>query len=87
MLKPAQWLLLAVLSLASLAACGGGGEIGDPCDEEVASGECVDGATCGKTKSGVLRCMRLCTMQTECPVNTECTGSKSSLKVCQPNQT
>lgn len=82
MLKRYRWLL-AIVILAGVAACGGGAELGDSCDEEVADGECVDGAACAKDKSGELKCMRVCTLQTDCPTGTECTGTKSSLKVCQ----
>ena len=82
MLNRYRWLL-AIVILAGVAACSGGAEIGESCSEEAADGECVDGAACAKAESGALKCMRLCTLQTDCPADTECTGTKGSSKVCQ----
>lgn len=85
MLNRYRWLL-AIVILAGVAACGSGAEIGESCDEEVADGECVDGAACAKTEAGALQCMRVCVEQKDCSDTAECTGTKGSLKVCQPNQ-
>ena len=84
MLKHSRWLLLAIVVLAGVAACGGGAEIGEACDEEASAGECVDDAACAKAQSGALQCMRVCKEQADCPETAECTGTKGSIKVCQP---
>jgi hypothetical protein len=76
-------LLLNLMCFALLSACGAG-DVGEACDAEADSGECVDGAFCAKTKSGDLQCMSVCTKQEDCPAKTECTGAKGTTKVCQP---
>ena len=80
-----RWLL-AIVILAGVAACSGAGEVGESCEEEANADECVDGVACAKTKAGALQCMKVCTVQTDCPADTECTGTKGDTKVCQPNQ-
>jgi hypothetical protein len=77
-----RWVFVAALLLT--AACGGEGEVGEDCSKEADSDECVDGAFCAKTKSGDLSCMKICTEKSDCPSDTECTGSKETIKVCQP---
>jgi hypothetical protein len=81
-----RWLgpAFALGALMTFAACGAA-DIGESCSEEADSDECVDGAFCAKSKSGVLQCMRTCVSQSDCPADTECTGAKDTTKVCQPN--
>jgi hypothetical protein len=77
-------LLMTFMTLSSLAACGGAGEIGEACSKQSDPDECVDEAFCAKNKSAELECMQICTSQSDCPEKTECTGSKETIKVCQP---
>jgi hypothetical protein len=74
-------VLVGALLLA--AACGEG-DVGDDCSKEADEDECEDGAFCAKTKSGRLSCLRVCIDQTDCSSETECTGAKEKIKVCQP---
>jgi hypothetical protein len=75
---------LMMVCVVLLGACGAA-EIGEACDAEADSDECVDGAFCAKTKAGNLQCMQVCVEQKDCPDKTECTGTKGSTKVCQPS--
>lgn len=69
---------------ALLAACGGGGSVGDACAKELDANECASGALCAKTSTGMLQCQQVCVAQADCPANTNCNGTSGTQKVCQP---
>jgi hypothetical protein len=78
--------LVTMLGCVVLLSACGAGEIGEDCDSEADTDECVDGAFCAKTKSGDLQCMQVCVEQSTCASKTECTGAKGTTKVCQPKE-
>lgn len=78
-------MVAAVVVVATLVACGGA-DVGEECDEEgKADKECVDGAVCGKDKTGKLMCLTQCTTDIDCPAGYQCSGvSNTNLKGCRP---
>jgi hypothetical protein len=67
--------LLASIVVFGIVACGKG-DIGEDCNHEGrASGECVDGAVCGRKTTpteGNLVCLKQCTSPASCGANEEC---------------
>src|SRR5262249_19086225 len=73
----ARTLLASVLSLSLAASilpsgCGGGGAIGDSCDQSGSVDECDSGGICGQTDTGQLICQRTCSSKDDCPAGTDC---------------
>jgi hypothetical protein len=66
-------------------ACGGEGDIGEPCDERgKTDGECKSGAVCGTDTGGALRCLKICAEQANCLADQECNGVEgTNLKACR----
>ena len=78
--------LFAVLLACFLLAACGGAEIGESCDDEGSTDECVDNAVCTNEEGDAARCRVLCKDQDECPDAHSCNGvSGTSLKSCQPD--
>ncbi len=75
----------AFVVVATLFACGGS-DVGDECGEEgKADSECVDGAVCGKDKTGRLLCLTQCTTDLGCKAGEQCNGvANTNLKGCRP---
>jgi len=84
---PALIALLRCLAVGLLlwsSACGGA-EIGEDCDDEGSTDECVDGAVCTNESGDNAVCRRSCEEHEDCPENHDCNGvSQTSLKSCQP---
>jgi hypothetical protein len=67
-----------------LFACSGGSKIGESCTKTGATSECVEGAVCSKDTGGAVKCLKLCTAQTDCSGAESCNGVEgSSLKACR----
>jgi hypothetical protein len=70
-----------------LFTCGcGGADIGEACEDEGSTDDCVDDAICTNESGERAVCRQLCKEHADCPENHDCNGvSSSSLKSCQPN--
>jgi hypothetical protein len=79
-------LLLASATLLGVAC--GGADIGEPCETEGSTDECVDGAVCAQPTltSTEPQCLKVCKDDTECNTATEaCNGvSGTNIKACRP---
>jgi hypothetical protein len=76
--------VLAAGLLALAMACGGA-EIGETCDDQGSTDECVDDAVCTNEDDGAV-CRALCDEHEDCPDGHSCNGiSQTSLKSCQPD--
>ncbi len=76
-------ILLALPLLSVLALACGKTEVGDACDDEGKTDECVDNAVCAKDKAGATKCLKVCTEQAQCAATEECNGTTGSLKACR----
>ncbi len=75
--------LSSFLFVSAIAACGSN-DIGDSCDKEGSTDDCVDNAVCQKNKAGAIVCAKLCTDKNQCSSNLDCEGvSGSNLKACR----
>lgn len=84
MARTASWLIGAFL-LACATACGGA-ELGESCDDQGSTDECVDDAVCTNEDEGAA-CRALCDAHEDCPAGHDCNGvSNTSLKSCQPEK-
>ena len=78
---------LALVLFCAVAACGGA-EVGEDCDDEGSTDECVDGAICTNESGDKAVCRLLCKEQEDCPADHACNGvSETSRKSCQPDET
>jgi hypothetical protein len=78
--------LVLGVGTASLVACAGQAEIGEPCDSVGSSDECVDGARCDSLGDGTNLCLETCVEQSDCPSEYSCNGTSSSnVKTCHPD--
>lgn len=78
------YLLIALSCSLLLIACGGA-ELGESCDDEGSTDECVDDAVCTNEGEGAA-CRALCKEQEDCPAGYACNGiSSTSQKSCQPD--
>ena len=77
---------LRCLALGLLLFCGcGGAEIGEECEDEGSTDDCVDGAVCTNESGERAVCRQLCKEHEDCPAEHDCNGvSQTSLKSCQP---
>jgi hypothetical protein len=83
MTRPAS-LLIALWLLVAALGCGGA-ELGESCDDEGSTDECVDDAVCTNEDQGAA-CRALCDIKEDCPAGYDCNGvSSTSLKSCQPD--
>jgi hypothetical protein len=53
------------------------------CQVESSADECVEGRVCAEDTGGVLRCLRTCESQEDCPVDTLCAPARRSSNVCR----
>jgi hypothetical protein len=83
-----HWLVLVtVVMLGGLWACGGESALGEECGESGVEGECEEGSVCGAPgdTGEVLECLKVCTVQEDCAATEECNGvSGTSVKGCRP---
>lgn len=84
-MRTGHLLIAASLVTFAVIACGGS-DVGDECGEEgKADAECVDGAVCGKDKTGKLVCQTQCTTDLGCQAGEQCNGiANTNLKGCRP---
>jgi len=78
--------VVTVAVLGWLAACGGGGAIGEECGEQGVEGECEDGAVCGKPgDTDAYECLKVCEGADDCASTEDCNGVEgTSIKGCRP---
>lgn len=63
------------------------GAVGTTCSQSGGDGQCSGGAVCGKPSDGTtaLQCLKVCTVQTDCPAGQDCNGVEgSTAKGCRP---
>lgn len=79
-------IFLFVFGSVGLMACGGA-DVGEACDTAGATDdECTENAVCGDSGdgTGALKCLKVCTDQSQCAADEECNGvSGSSIKGCR----
>jgi hypothetical protein len=75
-------------ALLLLLACGcGGADIGEACEDEGSTDDCVDDAICTNESGDRAVCRQLCEQHEDCPENHDCNGvTGTSLKSCQPTK-
>jgi hypothetical protein len=77
--------LIAAVLIALASACGGT-DIGESCDDEGSTDECVDDAVCTNESGERAVCRELCEEHEDCPEAHGCNGvTGSSHKSCQPD--
>jgi len=84
-MRTGHLLIAASLVTFAVIACGGA-DVGDECDAEgQADKECVDGAVCGKDKTGKLVCQTICTTDVGCQSGEVCGAivGPSNLRGCR----
>ena len=81
-----RYALLSAALLTLAAGCGGA-EIGESCDDEGSTDECVDDAVCTNASGDAAACRALCQEHEDCPSGHSCNGvTGSNLKSCQPDE-
>ena len=77
------WLVTFVLIW--FTGCGGSAALGEDCEDAGAtSDECDEGGICGDDGSGALKCLVICTEQTDCAGGEDCNGVEgSNVKGCR----
>jgi hypothetical protein len=77
---------LAAAALLTLASACGGTDIGETCDDEGSTDECVDDAVCTNESGERAVCRTICEEHEDCPAAHSCNGvTGSSVKSCQPD--
>lgn len=81
-----KWLAVGFLVSVGMVSLACSADIGEDCDTEGSSDECVDGAICGKRSDSDAKpiCLKVCSADTDCASGENCNGvTGSSAKACR----
>lgn len=81
-----KWLAVGFLVSVGALSVACAAEIGEDCETEGSTDDCVDGAVCGKRSDtdGTPVCLKVCTTDTDCSSGENCNGvTGSSIKACR----